>query len=503
MQDQAGKLIADKFNVGKAIRHSPDGDLYQAQHTLMDRPVTLCLLDERSSANPDAVKTFFDSARSLARLDHPNILTVIDFGTDKGGAAYIVCDAPDAETLRTIIREQSPLPVENATEMARQIALALEAAHSADVTHGNLTTENIILADSGIGSYSIRLMGFGTRDAIARSEDVTTSTASDFAYIAPERCSGSETPDARSDIYSLGAILYEMLAGVAPFAGEKPTDVMLKHLEEPPAPLVAFRQDLPENIEAVILKAMSKDPELRYQTARDVADALAGLQSPVEVQAPVAAAAAPGSTFWKSAFIILVGVGLLAAALIYATSVKQTDPETVLRADPNGLPVQPINPATGTQEQALAALADTLSDSINDPATALPPDSLPGGDGYNPWATGAPPPGAPDYYPPGGQYMTIDPSTGSPFMPPDGCVLQPSGILLCPKPLTPGAIANVKPSPSPAQETPAVNANTAVPAAVKPTPQPTQQVPKPSPKPPAQTPAPASTPGSGPDANDG
>ncbi len=495
MQDQVGKLIADKYKIEKAIRHSADGGLFQAHHTLMDKPVTLCLLDQRSASDPAAVDTFFESARRSSRLDHQNILKVLDFGTDQNGDVYAVYDAADPETLRTVIRDQAPLPAENAIEIGRQIALGLGSAHAAEVIHGNLTTDNVILADSGNGSYSARLTDFGSADPIARSEDVTESTAGDFAYIAPERCAGTETSDPRGDVYALGVILYEMVAGVAPFTGEKPTDVMLKHIEEPPAPLVAFRQDLPPNVEPVILKALAKDPDLRYQTAADVADALAGLQTPVKTLPAAAVATAASGSFWKSAFIILVGVGLLAAALIYATSVKQTDPQTVLQPDPNGLPVQPINPATGTQEQALAAMPDMLSDSVNDPASLVPSDSMPGGDGYNPWAGGGPPPGAPDYYPPGGQLMTIEPGAGSQFMPPDGCVLQPSGILLCPKPLTPGN-ANTKPPPSPAPETPA-NANTVTPSPTKPDPQGTQPAAKPSPKPPAQKPAPAGTPENG------
>jgi hypothetical protein len=207
---------------------------------------------------------------------------------------------------------------------------------------------------------------------------------------------------------------------------------------------------------------MSRDPEMRQQSLSEFSNELEASST----SAVAVSTAAGNSNIWKTAFVVLAGITLLAAALIYATSVKQTNPTTQLQTDPNGQPVQPINPATGVQEQNLANIQGMPAFDANSNANvAIPPGTLPGGDGYDPWRNGgAPPPGAP--MGPGGQTVTIDPNTGSPFMPADtgNCVMQPSGILLCPVPLTNSNTAAKKPTPTPKN---AANAN----AAASPTPQ--------------------------------
>jgi len=252
---------------------------------------------------------------------------------------------------------------------------------------------------------------------------------------------------------------------------------MLKHTEEAPPPLSSFRSDLPPSIEPVILQALAKDPDLRYQTADEFGDDLTRVASN---QPALAAAAAAGSAnnIWKTAFIVLAGISVLSLFLIYATSSKQTNPTTVLQPDANGQPVQPLNPATGAEEQNLSAMPEIISNSNS--ANAMP-GTVPGGDSYNPWATGAPPAGAPPqtYIGPGGTTVNIPPGQ-SPFMQdmPAGCTMTPSGLLLCP--VTPTPTPKQSPTPKP----PAANANTSAPAnpEVKPTAAPA--------KTPAKTPAP-------------
>jgi hypothetical protein len=231
-----------------------------------------------------------------------------------------------------------------------------------------------------------------------------------------------------------------------------------------------------------VLKAMSRDPEMRQQS-------LAEFSRELSTDAAIpATTAASSNNIWKTAFVVLVGITVLAAALIYATSVKQTNP-TTQQADANWQPVQPINPATGIQEQNLANIQGLTSFDANSNANiAAPPGTLPGGDGYDPWRNGGmPPPGAPKVGP-GGQTVTIDPSTGSPFMPADtgNCVMQPSGILLCPVPLTNANASVKKPTPTPKT---AANAN----AQVSATPQASPES-KPAANKPAIRPTPQRTP---------
>jgi serine/threonine-protein kinase len=244
-----------------------------------------------------------------------------------------------------------------------------------------------------------------------------------------------------------------MMAGAVPFTGDKPTDVILRQIEEAPAPLVAFRPDVPDGLAPVILKALAKDPSLRYQTAQEIYDDLTALASGHAVAA-AAGDAKPKQNIWTTVAMVVIGIAALAGALIYATSVKQTDPMTVLQPDANGMPVQPINPATGIEEQTLAAMPAMTDSASNTALTA--PDTLPGGDGYNPWASGVPlPQPGPEYIPPGGDVYTI-PGGGSQFMP--NCVMQPSGVMLCYGP-PPNANTNVKPTPTP-RTTPNPNTNT-------------------------------------------
>jgi hypothetical protein len=221
----------------------------------------------------------------------------------------------------------------------------------------------------------------------------------------------------------------------------------------------------------VIAKALSKNPDMRQQTAREFAEELIPVSHILAGHAPVA----PQNNLWKTAFLVLVGMTLLGAFLIYGTYVRRTDPATAMQSDANGLPVQPINPATGTEEQTLAAMPALTADAIANSNLAQMPGTLPGGDNYNPWATGVPPPGAPSI-PPGGQVVTIDPATGSPFMPTDG------GVVLVPVPVNtntntgrptatpkpPPANANAAPQTTP---TPQTNPSPAKPA---PTPRPTR-----------------------------
>jgi hypothetical protein len=247
---------------------------------------------------------------------------------------------------------------------------------------------------------------------------------------------------------------------------------LAKQKTEPPAPLSAFRRDLHPEIEPIVLSAIAADPERRYQTVREFAEDLEMLLgAPIS---PVAAAVddAPKRNIWQTAFIALAGISLLAVALIYATSGRKTDPTTQMQADVGSFPVQPIGPATGAQEESLAKLpAMTDAEIMATSAMEQPPGTLPGGDGFNAWANGvAPPPGAPlqNYVPPGGQVYTIDPNTGSQFMPPDG------GVILVPIP----ANTNTAVKPTPTPKTPPANA--AVPPSLSPsaTPKPMATPPK-------------------------
>lgn len=479
-EDLSGTTIGDKYRLESLVMPSPHGDIYFAAHTLMNRPAALRVKHLGSPLDQITAKHFFDDTKSESPVDHQNILGITDFGYDQHGYVFAVCDAPVFESLKTAIQSNGQTMPEDVANIGKQVAAALSASPQ---PHGDLAAENILLAETLDGGVAVKVTGFGRKNAISRTGDVAEMQPTDLAYVSPEQCSGLDKADERSDIYSLGAIMYEMLTGVAPFTGAKATDVMLKHIEEAPSPMSSFRDDLPPGIEAIVLKAMAKEPDLRYQNGDEVIAALDSFLSgiPLEGVAAAVGTAAPvpekGRDFWKTAAMFLIGTGLLAAAFIYATSVRQTDPTVSLQPDANSFPVQPINPATGIEEQALASMPTAMPDANGASAIPLAPDTMPGGDNYNPWATGAPPPGGPSgFVPPGGQVYTIDPSNGSQFMPNEG------GVVLVPIP----ANTAVKPTPTPRNA--ASNTNTAPETAPKP-----QAEPKPS-STPARTPATASTP---------
>lgn len=459
-----GTVIAEKYRLGDLLRSGEQTDLYEARHVLMDKPVAICVLRPSFATDSTNSEKFFAAAKTASQISNPHLLAINDFGTDREGFRYAVYEPLLGKSLKEVIAEDGTFPAHSAVEVARQTADALTASHAAGQIHGSLSTENILL--TGSEGIAVKVLDFDSPNALVAER----TDAADFAYLAPEQSSGSEAADERGDIYSLGIILYELLAGVPPFTGEKPSDVMVKHIDEPPAPLSAYRSDLPDTIEPIIAKALSKNPEMRQQSAAEFADELASVSGGLAAQA----AAAPQNNLWKTAFVVLVGMTLLSAFLIYGTYVRRTDPATALQPDANGQPVQPINPATGAEEQTLAAMPALTADTIANSNLSQPPGTLPGGDGYNPWATGAPPPGAP-YTPPGGQIVTIDPATGSPFMPPEGIVLVPVPVNT--------NTNTAKPTPSPK---PPANANTAPQAT--PTPKINPSPAKPTPRP-ARTPA--------------
>ena len=459
-----GKLIADKYRIAGLISESESGDLYAGQHEFMDKPVTIKVLPAALAMDGRWSKRFLDGARNAATVSHENILNLIDFGTDSRGVVYSVFEAAPDETLQSVIARDGSLDVARTLNIAKQAALAIAAAHAKSVVHGKLTPADIFLATDEDGTEAVKVIGFGTDNLLVPRD-------ADPRYLSPEQCGEYPVAGPRSDIFSLGVIIYEMLAGVAPVEGKTTTEVKLKREVEPPPPMSAFRRDLPADLEPMILSAMALDPERRYPTMAAFAEDLQLLSGGVTAPVVEAVAAAPRRNIWQTAFIVLAGVLLLSGAFIYATYVRKTDPTTETVADAGSLPVQPIGPATGAQEESLARLPDMTEAEMlaaSSGTTALP-GTLPGGDGYNAWANGgAPPLGAPPlqqqpingvppqaYVPSGGQTVTIDPNGGSQFMPQDG------GIILVPVPRDTTTAA--KPSPTP--KTP--NANTAVPSSTQ------------------------------------
>ena len=482
MTDQfIGEVLADKYRIDSVIRDGSLGKLYRGTQLSMDKPVAVKILSPALAVDEKIVKQFSAEVRTLSRLSHPNIPSVTDYGQDNRGAVYIVTEQPDGESLKNAIRREGQFSPERANRITQQIASAISAANANGVLHQNLTSENIFLSRTADGADFVKVLDFG---AIQTDEHAAFDNVKTVEYLSPERFSDAPDVDSRSDIYSLGVILYEMLAGEVPFTGENATDVMLKHAQEPPLLLSAFRSDLPNEIEMIVQRALAKVPENRYQSANDLADALNRATVFATRVSPDAAPRAlledaPQNNLWKTAFIVLAGIAVLSGFFIYMTQVKQTNPTTTLQTDANGSPVQPVNPATGVSEQSLSNMG-AYNPSQDANVNTMTPGVMPGGDGYDPWARGGrPPTGAPQYVPPTGQMYDGNANPDSPFMVPEGYELRQVN-----------ANINTKAQPS-ATKTPRANSAN---SNVNPSPMPTvpQKTNTPEPKPsPDKTPTPA------------
>ena len=459
IEDIIGKLVADKYRIESLIREGSAGDLFAGKHEISDKPVTIMVLPQAIAIDARWSKKFIDAARSASAVSHPNILNVTDFGTDAKGVSYAVFEPTKGETLSSLLADGATIDEKRALSFSHQIATGVAAAHEKKIVHAALAPANVFIEED-----TAKVYGFG-------GDPLDIAKDADPRYLAPEQSNKFPVADERSDIYSLGIMLYEMLTGVVPYDGATAAEVLKKQNAEPAPPLSTFRRDLHPDIEPILLSAIALDPERRYQTMTAFAEDLEMLSTGKVKAAAATAGTGSKHNIWQTAFIALAGITLLAAALIYFTSVRKTDPTAQLIADAGSLPVQPIGPATGAQEESLAKLPEmTEAEIMAAGMMEVPPGTLPGGDGYNAWSNGgAPPIGAPvagapptgmpqPYTPPGGQTVVVDPNGGSQFMP------QDSGVILVPVPVQPDT--NTSPTTKPTPNTPAAN------AAVKPTPKP-------------------------------
>jgi serine/threonine-protein kinase len=240
--------------------------VYRARDSLLERHVALKILHEQYGADEDFVERFKREARSVAQLQHPNIVTVIDRG-EANGRQYIVFEYIDGENLKEHIVRKGRLPIREALEIAVAVARGLAFAHQNGIIHRDVKPQNVLLNGDG----QAKVTDFG----IARTLDVDGMTQTGTVlgtsnYIAPEQASGQRV-DAHSDVYALGAVLYELLAGEVPFPGESFVAVAMKHVHEPPPNLLDVRKDVPLRVAAAVDRALEKDPEQRFATMADFA----------------------------------------------------------------------------------------------------------------------------------------------------------------------------------------------------------------------------------------
>src|SRR6185503_6970739 len=218
-------------------------------------------------------------ARAASRISHPNALSVTDFGEDEAGIVFLVMEYLSGRTLKQVIREEGPLSLARTVDIMRQVGDALDAAHAQNVVHRDLKSDNIMLLSTAMGVHA-KVLDFGiAKINEPEGEFDTNLTAPNLVigtpqYMSPEQCSQDGEIDARSDIYSFGVILYEMLVGHVPFSGDSPTIVMMKHLQDPVPSVMEERSDLPASVARVVARAMAKVPRNRYQNVAELVEDL-------------------------------------------------------------------------------------------------------------------------------------------------------------------------------------------------------------------------------------
>ena len=260
-----GKLIGNRYEILEKIGNGGMATVYKAQDQILKRYVAVKVLRDEFTTDEEFIRRFNTEAQSAASLTHPNIVSIYDVGNE-GNIYYIVMELIQGKTLKQIIDEDGVLPWKWSIDIASQIASALETAHKNNIVHRDIKPHNIIITEDGVA----KVTDFGIAKAVSNSTITAFGTTiGSVHYFSPEHARGGYT-DAKSDLYSLGVVMYEMLTGRVPFDADTPVSVALKHMQERPIEPIKLNPAIPYSVNKIIMKAMEKDLNLRYQSATEM-----------------------------------------------------------------------------------------------------------------------------------------------------------------------------------------------------------------------------------------
>jgi eukaryotic-like serine/threonine-protein kinase len=275
---QPGAMLAGRYRIERLISRGGMGAVFEATQLGLDRAVAIKALLPALSRDEKMRERFRREARSAASLQHPNIIQIYDYGISDHGP-YIVMELARGKSLRMLL-SQGGLPIELSVELMGQILSALAAAHSAKIIHRDLKPDNIMIEEQADGQITAKVLDFGIakmREAQSDDEGPANLTGANIigspAYMSPEQSLGAAL-DARSDIYSLGIVLYEMLSGSTPYGKATPGALLTHQINTPPPPLTPTHPEIPDAVESVVMKALAKDPDARFVSATKFAQAL-------------------------------------------------------------------------------------------------------------------------------------------------------------------------------------------------------------------------------------
>ncbi|MFN7150400.1 MAG: Stk1 family PASTA domain-containing Ser/Thr kinase [Microthrixaceae bacterium] len=267
MADQDPRVLNDRYEIHRRLARGGMAQVYLARDRSLDRPVAVKELVPEFAADPSFVERFRREAQAAANLSHPNVVGVYDWGA-QDGTYFIVMEYVDGPSLSRVLRSDGPFHPNRAAEIASEVAAGLGFAHSRGVVHRDVKPGNVLLTRSG----QAKVTDFGIARALSSPDEDLTQAGSVMGtatYFSPEQAQGLAV-DPRSDLYSLGVVLYELVTGRPPFNGDTPLAIAYKHVQDQPAPPSTLMSGLPEALEAIIMKLLSKRPDDRYASAEDL-----------------------------------------------------------------------------------------------------------------------------------------------------------------------------------------------------------------------------------------
>ena len=374
----ADTVVAGRYRVLGHLGSGGMGAVYRAEHVHMRKTVALKVLHRELSRVDEVVARFEREAVAAGHIEHPNVVAASDFGKLDDGSFYLVLEYVDGESLRALI-DKGPLPHARTVEIARQTALALRAAHALGIVHRDLKPDNVMLVSDGSGADRVKVLDFGiARVTLPGSAPDTTNLTragvimGTVAYMSPEQATGQEV-DGRTDLYALGVMLYEMIAGHPPFQAELLTQVLARQLTEPPPPLPP---GTPSALSALVLDLMEKSANNRPESAEVVLERLGAL-----TVTPSGRVGAPLrdrrrlALLGAGAAVLLVGISSIAAL----SGKRDAEPEVLASAGPVTTRVASASAPTATAEApAIAPVASGL-ESTPSPAVSTAPKAVAAG----------------------------------------------------------------------------------------------------------------------------
>jgi tRNA A-37 threonylcarbamoyl transferase component Bud32 len=325
--EHTGTMIGGRYHVLEKIGEGGMGRVYLAEHVMMRRRCALKMIKPGLTRCVDSVSRFSREAKNASRISHPNVAIIYDFGEADGGVLYLAMEYVDGESLAALAARESPLPIARAVEIARQVADALTAAHHIGMVHRDLKPDNILLARDMGGGDQVKVVDFGIAKGLSgEGQDITRAgfVVGTPRYMSPEQLMG-EPVDGRSDLYSLGCVLYEMLTGQEPFGGGEAAASLTRRLVEPTPHPRSHRSSISRELNDLVVRMLARSPVDRYQTAAELRDALAGVSLATAPDAQPAAPAADDSVAaapvvvarWRRTYpLYLAGGGVVLLAVL-------------------------------------------------------------------------------------------------------------------------------------------------------------------------------------------